>query len=111
MDQTGNSRCFHARLNRQEKLASLRMDTSTCFCVAASVVFAFTLLWTLWRGHGPGAAVFVACLYFTLPPVVHGVLMLIYSSFLVWISNRRSELLPVNNRAVLVTGNTPPPPR
>lgn len=87
------------------------MDSRMAFCGAAWAIFAVTLLWTLRRRCGCGfCAASVASLYFLLPPVVHGVLLLVCSSVLVWVASRRCELLPVKNRAVLVTGEARPEP-
>lgn len=100
------------KLKQQVNHTSMKMENSTCFCMAATVVFILTLVWKLKRGHGSGffTAVFVASLCFILPPAVHGVLLLVYSSILAWFTKTRSELLPVKNRAVLITGNTHPRP-
>lgn len=92
------------------KHTGLKMDGRITFCGAAWTVFAVTL-WKLKRCCSCGfcAAAFVASLYFLLPPVVHGVLLLVCSFVLVRVANR-SELLPVKNRAVLVTGEARPEP-
>lgn len=88
----------------------LKMEPGTAFCAAAWLVFASALAWKLRRSGASevcaAAAAAVASLYWVVPPVVHGLLLLGYSSILVWVTNTRSELLPVKDRAVLVTGNT-----
>ncbi|XP_056906777.1 estradiol 17-beta-dehydrogenase 2 [Takifugu flavidus] len=82
------------------------MDGRMAFCGAAWALFGATLLWKLKRRCSRGfcAAAFVASLHFLLPPIVHEVLLLVCSSVLVGVAHRRCELLPVENRAVLVTG-------
>lgn len=101
------------RDRQQETHCSLKMDPGSCFCWAASLLFVSVLAWRLRRGCAPQicSAAAVASLHWVLPPLVLGLLLLVYSSVLVWDTSRRSEMLPVKNRAVLVTGNTPPPPR
>uniref|UniRef100_A0A674NRX7 Hydroxysteroid (17-beta) dehydrogenase 2 n=1 Tax=Takifugu rubripes TaxID=31033 RepID=A0A674NRX7_TAKRU len=82
------------------------MDGRMAFRGAAWALFAATLLWKLKRRSSRGfcAAAFVASLHFLLPPIVHEVLLLVCSSVLVGVAHRGCELLPVENRAVLVTG-------
>lgn len=82
------------------------METGSCFCVVAAAVYVFTVLWKLKEGCGAGfwTATFVASLYFIVPPVVHGVLLLGCSFILIYITERRVKLLPVKSRVVLVTG-------
>lgn len=60
-------------------------------------------------GTGLCAAALLASLYWILPPGLHGLLLLLCGAILVWVARRRSELLPVRDRAVLVTGNTRAP--
>ncbi|XP_068168340.1 17-beta-hydroxysteroid dehydrogenase type 2 [Antennarius striatus] len=85
------------------------METSCCFCVIAAVIFIFTLL--RWLGAGNGVASWTlvgalagASLYFVLPPGVCGAVLLGWSFILIHQTDRRAEMLPVGNRAVLVTG-------
>lgn len=103
------------RWPRQQQVnhSSLEMDPGTSFCWAASLLFVSVLAWRLRRGCATEicSAAAMASLYWLLPPLVLGLLLLVYSTVLVWDTNRWSELLPVKNRAVLVTGSAPPPPR
>lgn len=89
------------------------METGSCFCVVAAAVYVFTVLWKLKEGCGAGfwtttfvalVGDFVASLYFIVPPVVHGVLLLGCSFIPIYITERRVKLLPVKSRVVLVTG-------
>lgn len=84
------------------------METSSYFCVAAAAVYVVTVLRKLKEGCGAGAwtTAFVASLYFIVPPVVRGVLLLCSSVVLVYVTERRVKLLPVKGRVVLVTGET-----
>lgn len=98
---------------QQVNHSSLKMDPGTSFCWAASLLFVSVLAWRLRRGCATQicSAAAMASLHWLFPPLVLGLLLLVYSTVLVWDTNQWSELLPVKNRAVLVTGSTPPPPQ
>ena len=95
------------------------MDTSSCFCVVAAVLSIFTVLWTLRDRCGSGYWM-AACgalsgalswalgsgLYLNVPPALCGTALLTCSFILILVTERRVELLPVERRAVLVTGET-----
>ncbi|XP_070687485.1 17-beta-hydroxysteroid dehydrogenase type 2 [Pempheris klunzingeri] len=86
------------------------METTSCFCVAAVVVFVFAVLWRLpggGRGGRPaalGGVLVGASLYVTGPPAACGVVLLGCSFILMCATERSDELLPAQSRAVLVTG-------
>lgn len=105
--------CFHIRLkvSRQVKKTKHsdsrpKMEASSCFCVAAAAVYVFTVLLKLKGGCHAGfwTTAAVVSLYFIVPPVVHGVLLLCSSLILVYVTERRVKQLPAKGRAVLVTG-------
>ncbi|XP_040894366.1 estradiol 17-beta-dehydrogenase 2 [Toxotes jaculatrix] len=82
-----------------------------CFSVGAAALYLLTVLWKLKdgreAGHRPGALVWAlvaALLYFTGSPGFCGVVLLSCSLGLICETLRRSELLPVQSRAVLITG-------
>ncbi|KAK2842867.1 hypothetical protein Q5P01_013067 [Channa striata] len=83
------------------------MEICTWFSVGTAALYAFTLLWNLKDGarggHWPVALV-GACLYVTVSPVLCGLVLLGCSLGLLWEAARRSELLPAQTRAVLITG-------
>ncbi|KAF3706005.1 Estradiol 17-beta-dehydrogenase 2 [Channa argus] len=87
------------------------MEICTWFCVGAAALYIFTLLRKLKDGaqgrHWPVAltvALVGACLYFTESPVFCGLVLLGCSLGLLGEVARRPELLPVQSRAVLITG-------
>ncbi|XP_044211865.1 estradiol 17-beta-dehydrogenase 2 [Thunnus albacares] len=80
-----------------------------CFCVAAAAAFTYTVVWTLKQGCDAGYwsvafGALGASLYFTAPLVYCGVALLCCSLALVCVTVRTAELLPLQGRAVLVTG-------
>nr|XP_046250093.1 estradiol 17-beta-dehydrogenase 2 [Scatophagus argus] len=90
------------------------MEVGSCFCVVAAAVFIFTVLWKLKEGCGDGSwaaaagalvgALVGASLYLTVPPVVCGVAFFSCSFALIYLTERRAELLPARSKAVLITG-------
>lgn len=90
------------------------MDTGSCFWTVAGVVYIFTVLWMLKKGPGVGfwtaaaTTIVGACLYLTVPLVVHGFLLIGCSFILIYGAKRRVEFLPVKSRTVLITGETLP---
>ncbi|XP_076588168.1 17-beta-hydroxysteroid dehydrogenase type 2 [Chaetodon auriga] len=88
------------------------MEITSCFCTIAAALFIFTVLWKLRDGSaarywtaafGALAGALGASLYFLVPPVVCGVVLLSCSFILICVSER-VELLPAKSRVVLVTG-------
>ncbi|XP_053175437.1 estradiol 17-beta-dehydrogenase 2 [Scomber japonicus] len=80
-----------------------------CFCAVAAAVFIFTVVWTLKQNCDAGywPAVFGALgtsLYFTVPPECCGAAFLCCSLALLCVTARKDELLPLQGRAVLITG-------
>lgn len=81
------------------------------FCAVAAAAFMITVLWTLKQSCDAGywSAAFGALgvsLYFTVPAVCCGAAFLCCSLALLCVTARRDELLPLKDRAVLITGET-----
>lgn len=113
--KTQDASCFHIRLKVSWQVKETKrsdscpkMEASSCFCVATAAVYIFTVLLKLKGGCRAGfwTTTAMASLYFIIPPVVHGVLLLCSSLILVFLTERRVKQLPAKGRAVLVTGET-----
>lgn len=88
------------------------METCSCFSVVAAALCVLTVLWKLRQGRDAGyrtiaaAAAAGTSLFFIVSPALWVGVLLSCSLCLLCVNRRRSELLPGENRAVLITGNT-----